>query len=78
VPETKQRTLEEFDYNFAVPTRVHARYQLHTVLPWWFKRWVIFQTDAVCPELYHFDNGITPSDDKSWCSHEEHITGNRV
>ncbi|KAL3956693.1 hypothetical protein ACCO45_009539 [Purpureocillium lilacinum] len=52
VPETKQKTLEELDYVFAVPDRTHASYQLFTVLPWWIKRWIFFQTDAVCPELY--------------------------
>jgi hypothetical protein len=33
VPETKQRTLEELDYIFAVPTRVHIRYQVTKALP---------------------------------------------
>lgn len=55
LPETKQRTLEELDYVFAVPTRTHAKYQLGTVLPWWIKRWVFFRKDAVCPDLYHFE-----------------------
>ncbi|RFU33303.1 hypothetical protein B7463_g3020, partial [Scytalidium lignicola] len=54
LPETKQRTLEELDYVFAVPTRTHAKYQLTKVLPWWFKRWVLFRKDAVCPDLYKF------------------------
>lgn len=31
LPETKQRTLEELDYIFAVPTRTHAKYQLTQV-----------------------------------------------
>ncbi|KAL1869994.1 hypothetical protein VTK73DRAFT_2837 [Phialemonium thermophilum] len=53
VPETKQKTLEELDYVFAVPDRVHARYQLTQVLPWWFKRWVLFRKEGKCPELYH-------------------------
>lgn len=57
LPETKQRTLEELDYVFAVPTRKHARYQLFTVLPWWFKRWVLFRKGAECPDLYHFGDG---------------------
>lgn len=56
LPETKQRTLEELDYIFAVPTRTHAKYQLTTVLPWWFKRWVLFNKDAVCPQLYHMED----------------------
>jgi len=51
-PETKQRTLEELDYVFAVSTRTHARYQMFTVAPWWFKRYVLFQKGATCPDLY--------------------------
>jgi MFS family permease len=61
--ETKQRTLEELDYVFGVPTRTHAKYQLTQVLPWWFKRWVLFRKGAVCPELYKFeDEAWTESD----------------
>ena len=44
LPETKQRTLEELDYIFAVPTRTHMKYQAGQNLPWWFK-----------PVLYKFD-----------------------
>lgn len=55
VPETKQRSLEELDYVFAVTTRRHASYQLFTVLPWWVKRYILFRKDAVCPELYKMD-----------------------
>lgn len=25
------------------------------VLPWWFKRYVLFQKGAVCPELYKLE-----------------------
>ncbi|KAB5583687.1 hypothetical protein GE09DRAFT_947106, partial [Coniochaeta sp. 2T2.1] len=59
VPETKQRTLEELDYIFAVPTRVFARYQLTKALPWWFKRWVMFDKTATLEPLYQFDNEVT-------------------
>lgn len=52
VPETKQKTLEELDFVFAVPDRVHAKYQLGTVLPWWVKRYVFQDKAATCPELY--------------------------
>lgn len=54
VPETKERTLEELDYIFAVPVRRFAQYQLSTALPWWFKRWVLFQKGATKQPLYHF------------------------
>lgn len=55
VPETKQRTLEELDYVFAVPTRTHIKYQLTQALPYWFKRYVFFQKSATLEPLYHFD-----------------------
>jgi MFS family permease len=62
LPETKQRSLEELDYVFAVPTRTHARYQVTQVLPWWFKRYVLFKKGAPCPELYKFDTAGSESE----------------
>ncbi|KAF8578406.1 hypothetical protein K439DRAFT_1663739 [Ramaria rubella] len=55
VPETKQRTLEELDYVFAVPTSTHARYQLTKALPYWFKRYVFWNKNATLEPLYQFD-----------------------
>ncbi|KAF9559864.1 hypothetical protein CPC08DRAFT_742953 [Agrocybe pediades] len=55
VPETKQRTLEELDYIFAVPTSRHVSYQLKTYLPYFFKRWVLFHKDAKLEPLYNFE-----------------------
>lgn len=55
VPETKQRTLEELDYVFAVPTRTFMHYQIFTWLPWWFKRYILWNKNAVLEPLYHFD-----------------------
>lgn len=52
LPETKERTLEELDYVFAVSTRQHAKFQLTQVLPWWIKRWVFMQKGLPCPHLY--------------------------
>ncbi|KAF3396189.1 putative polyol transporter 6, partial [Penicillium rolfsii] len=52
LPETKQRSLEELDYVFGVPTRTHAKYQLTQVLPWWIRRFIFGRKDLVCPELY--------------------------
>ncbi|ODH53555.1 hypothetical protein GX48_00388 [Paracoccidioides brasiliensis] len=54
VPETKQRTLEELDYIFAVPTRRHMSYQLFTAVPYWFKRY-IFRMNVQLEPLYHFE-----------------------
>ncbi|PGH17598.1 hypothetical protein AJ80_04777 [Polytolypa hystricis UAMH7299] len=56
LPETKQRSLEELDYVFGVPTRTHAKYQLFQVLPWWIRRYILRRKDAVCPELYHLSD----------------------
>ncbi|KAI8959260.1 hypothetical protein F5Y11DRAFT_11486 [Daldinia sp. FL1419] len=56
VPETKQRTLEELDYVFAVPNRKFAKYQLTKALPYGVKRWVLFQRSAVLEPLYHKDD----------------------
>lgn len=55
VPETKQKSLEELDQVFAVSTRRHAGYQLFEVLPWWTKKWILFQDPGPCPELYESD-----------------------
>ncbi|OAQ65250.1 sugar porter (SP) family MFS transporter [Pochonia chlamydosporia 170] len=58
VPETKKRTLEELDYIFSVPTRRHISYQLGTWLPWWFKRYVLFNRKAQLEPLYALQ-GVT-------------------
>ena len=52
--ETKQRTLEELDYVFAVPTRRFIGYQVKTFLPYWLKRYVFFRKTQLEP-LYNFD-----------------------
>jgi MFS family permease len=59
VPETKQRTLEELDYVFAVPTRKHIKYQFNKALPYFFKRYVFFRKDAYLEPFYHFDHVAT-------------------
>ncbi|KAI2607911.1 hypothetical protein GGR54DRAFT_643840 [Hypoxylon sp. NC1633] len=59
VPETKQRTLEELDYVFAVPTGKFGHYQLTKAVPFWFKRYVLFQRGAVLEPLYHRDDDET-------------------
>ncbi|KAH0388050.1 MFS transporter, partial [Aureobasidium melanogenum] len=51
VPETKQRTLEELDEVFSIPTTRHAAYQTKVWLPWWIKRHVLRQKSDSCPEL---------------------------
>jgi hypothetical protein len=58
LPETKQRTLEELDYIFAVPTRTFMKYQCFTVLPWWFKTYVLRRKIGPCEELYTFEGHV--------------------
>lgn len=60
LPETKQRSLEELDYVFGVPTRTHARYQLMQVLPWWTRRYILRRKGEVCPELYKVTEVFEP------------------
>ncbi|OJD40562.1 sugar transporter [Diplodia corticola] len=55
VPETKQRTLEELDYVFGVPTRKHMSYQITKTLPYFIKRWVLLNKNATLEPLYQFD-----------------------
>ncbi|KAI9644239.1 hypothetical protein NHQ30_007594 [Ciborinia camelliae] len=55
VPETKQRTLEELDYIFAIPTRTFMKYQLTKTLPYWIQRYVFLRKNAVLEPLYRFD-----------------------
>ncbi|GME25686.1 Sugar/inositol transporter [Neofusicoccum parvum] len=54
VPETRQRTLEELDYVFGVPTRRHASYQVRTWLPWAVRRYILLERDAKWQPLYQF------------------------
>jgi len=58
VPETKQRTLEELDYIFAVPNRKFISYQTGQVLPWWIQRYVLRQKNAKLAPLYTFDETL--------------------
>ncbi|KAH0334971.1 MFS transporter, partial [Aureobasidium melanogenum] len=51
VPETKQRTLEELDEVFSIPTTRHASYQIKVWLSWWIKRHILRQKSGSCPEL---------------------------
>ncbi|KAI3401166.1 hypothetical protein diail_312 [Diaporthe ilicicola] len=85
VPETKQRTLEELDYIFAVPTRTFIRYQLKTWLPWFIKRHIFFDKSAELEPLYHFDRvGVTVCeesndiDSKARANLEEHREEKKV
>ncbi|KAF2257798.1 hypothetical protein CC78DRAFT_549621 [Lojkania enalia] len=58
VPETKQRTLEELDYIFGVPTKRFINYQINKALPYWIQRWIFWNRSAKLEPLYHFDHGV--------------------
>jgi len=55
VPETKQRTLEELDYVFAVPTAKHMRYQAGKALPYFIQKYVLRKKGATLEPLYQMD-----------------------
>jgi hypothetical protein len=57
VPETKQRTLEELDYIFAIPTRRFISHQTGTVLPWWIKTYILRKKIGPCASLITFEGG---------------------
>ncbi|KAL2437143.1 Polyol transporter 5 [Exophiala dermatitidis] len=58
LPETKQRTLEELDYIFAIPTRTFMKHQVGTVLPWWIKTTIFRRKIGPCPALWSFDGHV--------------------
>lgn len=73
LPETKQRTLEELDYVFAVPTGTFVKYQTGTWLPWFIQRHVFRRKDAKLKPLYHFE-GVKENlkdEDVKNATHEE-------
>lgn len=55
ISETKQRTLEELDYVFAVPTTRHISYQVTDFLPYFVRRWIFFDSKAELKPLYVFE-----------------------
>lgn len=58
VPETKQRTLEELDYVFAIPTRTFISYQKNVAIPWFFRRYILCDKKAKLRPLTQFDHGV--------------------
>lgn len=54
MPETKQRTLEELDYIYAVPVGKFASYQAKTWLPGMIKKHV-FRQKTYVPSLYNLE-----------------------
>jgi len=62
MPETKQRSLEELDYIFAVPTRKHMAYQCGTVAPYWVKTQIFRRKGLTPPRLYKFNDDAADVD----------------
>lgn len=63
VPETKQRSLEELDLVFAVPTKKFMRYQVKEFLPWAVKRYLLGR-DIPLQDLYE-DRIWNPVEEKA-------------
>lgn len=64
MPETKNKTLEELDQVFSVPTCFHARYGLRQI-PYFFKRY-LFRKD-VRPEIL-YEQETAPAQDNGYNS----------
>lgn len=71
LPETKQRTLEELDYVFAVPTRTHMKYQQTVVGPHFVKKYILRKQGLTEPKLYHFDDDDEPRNVEGLADHPE-------
>lgn len=51
VPETKQKTSDELDEVFEIPTRRFVDYQTFEYAPWWLRRYTKGDTAAMFPDL---------------------------
>lgn len=58
VPETKQLTLEELDAVFAMPHGEFISYQTKEWLPYFIKRYVLFQKDVRLEPLFKLDEKL--------------------
>ena len=58
VPETKQRSLEEMDHVFAVPTRSFIGFEVQKTTPWLFKRYITRSTKEEKPDLLDFQKKL--------------------
>ncbi|KAM0749276.1 hypothetical protein T439DRAFT_303148 [Meredithblackwellia eburnea MCA 4105] len=56
LPETKQRTLEELDQVFTIPTSRFASYQTNKWLPWFIMRYIFQDKQAVLEPLFEVDD----------------------
>ncbi|KAB8337295.1 hypothetical protein FH972_021596 [Carpinus fangiana] len=55
MPETKQRTLEELDYVFAVPGSRFINYQTKKAVPYFIQHHVLRRKNVKLEPLYHFE-----------------------
>jgi len=62
MPETKQRTLEELDHIFDVPTTTFAKYQTTKALPYFFNRYVFQKKSATLEPLYQKSAAVEKAD----------------
>lgn len=74
VPETKNLTLEDLDYVFAVPTRSHASYQITQALPYFIKRWIFFNKSTTLTPLFRLDRE-TMRDNTEYLDTKEAVAG---
>lgn len=58
LPESKQRTLEELNFIFAVPTSTFIRYQFSKAVPYFCKRYIFLRKRERPVPLYHLDDPV--------------------
>lgn len=58
LPETKQRTLEELDQVFSIPTQEFIHYNLTKEVPYFFKRYFLFNRSARLEPLYVIEGDV--------------------
>ncbi|KAM0746491.1 hypothetical protein T439DRAFT_329595 [Meredithblackwellia eburnea MCA 4105] len=72
LPETKQRTLEELDEVFSVPTARFTAYQWKETLPYWIQRYIRKDKNATLKPLFEGDHhAIARSFSRVSAPHEE-------
>ncbi|KAL8283350.1 hypothetical protein RQP46_005760 [Phenoliferia psychrophenolica] len=61
LPETKQRTLEELDQVFSVPTKKFASYQAQKSIPYFIKRYIFWNRSARLEPLFIIEGVDDPT-----------------
>ncbi|BEI86646.1 hypothetical protein CcaverHIS002_0609330 [Cutaneotrichosporon cavernicola] len=73
VPETKGLTLEELDQVFSVRTAEFGKYQVKTWLPWFLRRYIMWDKDAYLKPLIEKSHKENWAEDGALTPTEKHL-----